>query len=218
MEVEREGFWVFWHLTSQVTNLEKQDKQLHKEDHQIPGWITPTSPAHVYILQNTLPHRSLPSLCISLSLVIVLLLQQASFRWAGTVPWRRNHFCHRTRKRTGSGKGLSLWSESCPLSLSTASYRYNLRLSSHSNQEKIWSNNMLFLYCADLRWLLVCAWLRKFINFLQEKIMTVPYGEKKEYFKYSLFLVFCNRLTTSAVSAGALLVTSISSLLIDQFL
>ncbi|CAL5424327.1 unnamed protein product [Camellia sinensis] len=40
---------------------------------------------------------------------------------------------------------------------------------------------------------------------LQEKIMRVPYGEKKEYFKYSLFLVFCNRLTTSAVSAGALL-------------
>ncbi|KAI8523890.1 hypothetical protein RHMOL_Rhmol13G0106900 [Rhododendron molle] len=40
---------------------------------------------------------------------------------------------------------------------------------------------------------------------LQEKIMTVPYGEKKEYFKYSLFLVFCNRLTTSAVSAGAIL-------------
>ncbi|XP_058199630.1 UDP-galactose/UDP-glucose transporter 5B-like isoform X1 [Rhododendron vialii] len=40
---------------------------------------------------------------------------------------------------------------------------------------------------------------------LQEKIMTVPYGETKEYFKYSLFLVFCNRLTTSAVSAGALL-------------
>lgn len=40
---------------------------------------------------------------------------------------------------------------------------------------------------------------------LQEKIMRVPYGEKKEYFTYSLFLVFCNRLTTSAVSAGALL-------------
>ncbi|KAJ8642310.1 hypothetical protein MRB53_019004 [Persea americana] len=40
---------------------------------------------------------------------------------------------------------------------------------------------------------------------LQEKIMRVPYGENKEYFKYSLFLVFCNRITTSAVSAGALL-------------
>ncbi|XP_010514942.1 PREDICTED: UDP-galactose/UDP-glucose transporter 5-like isoform X1 [Camelina sativa] len=40
---------------------------------------------------------------------------------------------------------------------------------------------------------------------LQEKIMRVPYGLKKEYFKHSLFLVFCNRLTTSAVSAGALL-------------
>ncbi|GFS37388.1 UDP-N-acetylglucosamine (UAA) transporter family [Actinidia rufa] len=40
---------------------------------------------------------------------------------------------------------------------------------------------------------------------LQEKLMRVPYGENKEFFKYSLFLVFCNRLTTSAVSAGALL-------------
>ncbi|XP_021681155.2 UDP-galactose/UDP-glucose transporter 5B isoform X2 [Hevea brasiliensis] len=40
---------------------------------------------------------------------------------------------------------------------------------------------------------------------LQEKIMRVPYGENKEYFKYSLFLVFCNRITTSAVSAGVLL-------------
>ncbi|XP_044483487.1 UDP-galactose/UDP-glucose transporter 5B-like [Mangifera indica] len=40
---------------------------------------------------------------------------------------------------------------------------------------------------------------------LQEKIMRVPYGVNKEYFRYSLFLVFCNRLTTSAVSAGFLL-------------
>ncbi|XP_027345577.1 UDP-galactose/UDP-glucose transporter 5-like [Abrus precatorius] len=40
---------------------------------------------------------------------------------------------------------------------------------------------------------------------LQEKIMRVPYGVDKDYFKYSLFLVFCNRITTSAVSAGALL-------------
>lgn len=40
---------------------------------------------------------------------------------------------------------------------------------------------------------------------LQEKIMRVPYGKNKEYFKYSLFLVFCNRITTSAVSAGSLL-------------
>ncbi|MBA0707991.1 hypothetical protein Golax_019987 [Gossypium laxum] len=39
---------------------------------------------------------------------------------------------------------------------------------------------------------------------LQEKIMRVPYGVNKEYFKYSLFLVFCNRITTSAVSAGSL--------------
>ncbi|KAM7278888.1 hypothetical protein ACFE04_006022 [Oxalis oulophora] len=40
---------------------------------------------------------------------------------------------------------------------------------------------------------------------LQEKLMRVPYGINKEFFKYSLFLVFCNRITTSAVSAGALL-------------
>ncbi|KAL2328709.1 hypothetical protein Fmac_022136 [Flemingia macrophylla] len=40
---------------------------------------------------------------------------------------------------------------------------------------------------------------------LQEKIMRVPYGVNKDYFKYSLFLVFCNRITTSAVSAGSLL-------------
>ncbi|KAL0370028.1 UNVERIFIED_CONTAM: UDP-galactose/UDP-glucose transporter 5 [Sesamum angustifolium] len=40
---------------------------------------------------------------------------------------------------------------------------------------------------------------------LQEKIMRVPYGPDKEYFKYSLFLVFCNRITTSAVSGGFLL-------------
>ncbi|KAK7272092.1 hypothetical protein RJT34_28485 [Clitoria ternatea] len=40
---------------------------------------------------------------------------------------------------------------------------------------------------------------------LQEKIMRVPYGPEKEYFKFSLFLVFCNRITTSAVSAGFLL-------------
>ncbi|GAB2214712.1 hypothetical protein Droror1_Dr00019074 [Drosera rotundifolia] len=39
---------------------------------------------------------------------------------------------------------------------------------------------------------------------LQEKIMRVPYGPNSEYFKYSLFLVFCNRLTTSAVSACSL--------------
>ncbi|GAB4824358.1 UDP-galactose/UDP-glucose transporter 5B [Ancistrocladus abbreviatus] len=39
---------------------------------------------------------------------------------------------------------------------------------------------------------------------LQEKIMRVPYGPNKEYFRYSLFLVFCNRLTTSAVSACSL--------------
>nr|GMD22566.1 UDP-galactose/UDP-glucose transporter 5B-like [Ipomoea batatas] len=40
---------------------------------------------------------------------------------------------------------------------------------------------------------------------LQEKIVRVPYGLNKEYFTYSLFLVFCNRISTSAVSAGVLL-------------
>ncbi|XP_057548523.1 UDP-galactose/UDP-glucose transporter 5B-like [Amaranthus tricolor] len=40
---------------------------------------------------------------------------------------------------------------------------------------------------------------------LQEKIMKVPYGQNKEFFRYSLFLVFCNRLATSAVSAASLL-------------
>ncbi|KAF5751489.1 putative Adenosine 3'-phospho 5'-phosphosulfate transporter [Tripterygium wilfordii] len=42
---------------------------------------------------------------------------------------------------------------------------------------------------------------------LQEKIIRVPYGVNKEYFRYSLFLVFCNRITTSAVSAGTLIVS-----------
>ncbi|XP_019706564.1 UDP-galactose/UDP-glucose transporter 5 isoform X3 [Elaeis guineensis] len=44
-----------------------------------------------------------------------------------------------------------------------------------------------------------------------EKIMRVPYGENKEYFKYSLFLVFCNRILTSAVS-GAIMLASKKSL------
>ncbi|KAJ8898728.1 hypothetical protein K2173_004896 [Erythroxylum novogranatense] len=39
---------------------------------------------------------------------------------------------------------------------------------------------------------------------LQEKIMRVPYGANKEYFKFSLFLVFCNHNTTSVVSAVVL--------------
>ncbi|KAI7733448.1 hypothetical protein M8C21_014507 [Ambrosia artemisiifolia] len=40
---------------------------------------------------------------------------------------------------------------------------------------------------------------------LQEKIMRVPYGPNHEFFKHSLFLVFCNRISTSAVSAIFLL-------------
>lgn len=35
--------------------------------------------------------------------------------------------------------------------------------------------------------------------------MRVPYGEDHAFFKYSLFLVLCNRITTSAISAGALI-------------
>ncbi|PKI36397.1 hypothetical protein CRG98_043179 [Punica granatum] len=35
--------------------------------------------------------------------------------------------------------------------------------------------------------------------------MRVPYGLNKEPFRYSLFLVFCNRITTSTVSAAVLL-------------
>ncbi|KAL0907210.1 hypothetical protein M5K25_025764 [Dendrobium thyrsiflorum] len=42
---------------------------------------------------------------------------------------------------------------------------------------------------------------------LQEKIMRVPYGEDKEYFRFSLFLVLCNRIITSAVSGGVLLIS-----------
>lgn len=37
--------------------------------------------------------------------------------------------------------------------------------------------------------------------------MRVPYGPNHEFFKHSLFLVFCNRITTSAVSAVFLLVS-----------
>lgn len=35
--------------------------------------------------------------------------------------------------------------------------------------------------------------------------MRVPYGDDHAFFKYSLFLVLCNRITTSAISAGALI-------------
>lgn len=40
---------------------------------------------------------------------------------------------------------------------------------------------------------------------MQEKIMRVPYGEEKEYFRYSLFIVLCNRVLTVAVSSILLL-------------
>lgn len=40
---------------------------------------------------------------------------------------------------------------------------------------------------------------------MQEKIMRVPYGDGKEYFRYSLFIVLCNRLLTVAASSIPLL-------------
>ncbi|CAM0957909.1 unnamed protein product [Alopecurus aequalis] len=46
---------------------------------------------------------------------------------------------------------------------------------------------------------------------LQEKLMRVPYGAEKEFFRYSLFLVFCNRITTSMVSALVLLASKKST-------
>ncbi|KAM3406389.1 hypothetical protein ACQJBY_000467 [Aegilops geniculata] len=46
---------------------------------------------------------------------------------------------------------------------------------------------------------------------LQEKLMRVPYGVEKEFFRYSLFLVFCNRITTSMVSALVLLLSKKST-------
>ncbi|KAH8955921.1 hypothetical protein BDL97_07G010900 [Sphagnum fallax] len=41
---------------------------------------------------------------------------------------------------------------------------------------------------------------------MQEKIMRSPYGEEKEFFKYSLFIVFCNRLLTCSVCMLIILV------------
>ncbi|KAJ3688366.1 hypothetical protein LUZ61_017530 [Rhynchospora tenuis] len=47
-------------------------------------------------------------------------------------------------------------------------------------------------------------------GFLQEKIMAGEYGtgDNKEKFTFSIFLVFCNRITTSTVSATVLLATN----------
>lgn len=47
--------------------------------------------------------------------------------------------------------------------------------------------------------------------------MRVPYGVNKDYFKHSLFLVFCNRITTSAVSAGVLLVRACSLMISEIY-
>ncbi|KAG6542977.1 hypothetical protein Mapa_015669 [Marchantia paleacea] len=41
---------------------------------------------------------------------------------------------------------------------------------------------------------------------LQEKIMSAPYGVEKEYFRYSLFIVLCNRVLTSIATATIVLV------------
>eukprot|EP00878_Enallax_costatus_P003113 GHUV01003312.1.p1 GENE.GHUV01003312.1~~GHUV01003312.1.p1 ORF type:complete len:397 (+),score=73.20 GHUV01003312.1:156-1346(+) len=43
---------------------------------------------------------------------------------------------------------------------------------------------------------------------LQERIMTIPYGEgdKAEVFKYSLFLVFCNRTVAATIAAITLVI------------
>ena len=40
--------------------------------------------------------------------------------------------------------------------------------------------------------------------------MKQPYGEEKEYFKHSLFIVLCNRLITCAVAMAILLVIQLS--------
>ncbi|KAM0998136.1 hypothetical protein ACFX13_008046 [Malus domestica] len=37
-----------------------------------------------------------------------------------------------------------------------------------------------------------------------QKIMRVLYGDDKAFYKYSIFLVFCNRITTSTVFARVL--------------
>jgi solute carrier family 35 (adenosine 3'-phospho 5'-phosphosulfate transporter), member B2 len=47
--------------------------------------------------------------------------------------------------------------------------------------------------------------------------MRVPYGADKELFKHSLFLVFCNRITTSMVSAIVLLVHIFSKITTGAF-
>lgn len=154
----REGFWgVFWHLTSQVTNLEKQkrNRQLHKEDHRIPGWITPTSLAHVYIvIYNTLPHRSLPSLCISLWSLFSFFNRHLSgelglYHGGGTTfaavlgreqVLERGFRRDRNRVHSRYLRGLTGTTSVYHLTPPTPLLR---------NQEKVWSNNSLFL-CADL--------------------------------------------------------------------
>ncbi|KAH9620920.1 hypothetical protein KSS87_011026 [Heliosperma pusillum] len=76
----------------------------------------------------------------------------------------------------------------------------------------IWVLIVIFFYVQHMEFCGERRVERLYVNLInlsgvpvQEKIMRVPYGQNKEFFKYSLFLVFCNRLMTSAVSAGALL-------------
>lgn len=42
----------------------------------------------------------------------------------------------------------------------------------------------------------------------QERIMTIPYGQEKEVFRVSLFVVLCNRLTSCLLAVAILLVSA----------
>ncbi|KAJ8749715.1 hypothetical protein K2173_012266 [Erythroxylum novogranatense] len=71
----------------------------------------------------------------------------------------------------------------------------SLLLSSNTRENKLWKG--IFALVRIMSTLVI-------YGVLQEKIMRVPYGANKEYFKFSLFLVFCNRITTFVVSAVVL--------------
>ncbi|KAJ8769029.1 hypothetical protein K2173_024025 [Erythroxylum novogranatense] len=71
----------------------------------------------------------------------------------------------------------------------------SLPLSSNTRENKLWKG--IFALVGIMSTLVI-------YGVLQEKIMRVPYGANKEYFKFSLFLVFCNRITTYVVSAVVL--------------
>lgn len=92
-------------------------------------------------------------------------------------------------------------------------YVYSCHLRCSSGQKMQLYVKILWNLAKDCVFVLFCSACN-----LQEKIMRVPYGLNKEFFKYSLFLVFCNRLTTSAVSAGALLVKPTKPKLVFVFI